>query len=227
MTIIWGIDASPNYPVSPLATTQTAPAGATLAQEFTSLESYNNMEIELIHVWKWATPLLSTIIGLGRQKNGWNFKDLGLTEELSTNFPDYKYKEEDDLKEIYVVTTWGNSAATTISFASTVGLFEWQILHNVTTNENVRISSVTNTTDIVIQRAVGNVAAATISTSDKMLVIGTAVSKGIARVGTAGVQAVDKFNYFQKHITTIEIDDFDMMTNKVKNMNASDKMMKD
>lgn len=225
MTI--SIDAANNYPSAPLSTTQPTPAAGTLAQEFAGLELYNNTEIELIKVGKNRTPLLSTVIAMGRGKNDGEYKNLGLTEKISTNFPDFKFKEEDDQQEIYVVVTGGNSAATTIVVASTVGLYEGLLLRNVTTNENVRVSSVTNATDFVIQRAVGNVAAATISTSDKLLVIGTAVSKGIASVGTVGTVSVDKFNYFQKFLTTVELDDFDMMTNKVQSLNEADKLMKD
>ena len=221
------IDAANNYPTAPLATTQPVPAAGTLAQELASLELYDNSEIELIKVGKNRTPLLSTIIAIGRGKNGGEYKDMGLTEKISSNFPDFKFKEEDDKQELFIVVTGGNSAATTIVVASTVGLYEGLILRNVTTNENVRISSVTNATDFVIQRAVGNVAAATISTSDKLLVIGSAVSKGIASVGTSGTVAVDKFNYFQKHLTTVTLDDFDMMTNKVQSLNEADKLMAD
>lgn len=225
MTI--AINTPNNYPTSPLATTQPALAASTLAAEFAGLELYNNMEIELIHVGKNRTPLLSTVLAMGRGKAGGEYKDLGLTEKISTNFPDFKFKEEDDKQEIFVVVTGGNSAATTLVVASTVGLYEGVILRNVTTNENLRVSSITSATDFVVQRAVGNVTATTISTSDNLLVIGTSVSKGIARVGTSGTVSVDKFNYFQKFLTTVEIDDFDMMTNKVQSLNEADKLMKD
>jgi hypothetical protein len=94
-----------DYATAPLSTTVPAAASSTLEQEVTSLELYNNTEIELIHISRGATPLLSTLIGIGRQLNGGNFKDLGITEKLGTNFPDYKWKEKDEHQENYVVVT--------------------------------------------------------------------------------------------------------------------------
>lgn len=226
MTIVWGINANNNYPASPLATTQPALAAGTLDQEFTGLELYNNNEIELIFVGKNRTPLLSTVLAIGRGKDGGEFGKIGLTEKIVTNFPDVKYKEEDDKQVAYTVVTGGNSGATTLVVASTTGLFEGVMLRNVTTNENLRVSSITSATNFVVQRAVGTVTAATVSTDDVLVVIGTSVSKGIARVGTYGTVAVDKFNYFQKFVTTVEIDDFDMMTNKVQSLNEADRLMK-
>lgn len=215
------------YPTTPLSTSVAAPTSTTQAAQYSSFEVYDNSEIELVSTARGATPFLSTLIGLGRQKNGGQFDKLGLTEGLSNNFPSYTWKEEGEQKEIFVIDATANSAATTLVLVSTVGLIEGNVIRNVTTNEQMRVSSVTNATDIVVQRAVGTKTAEGVVPTDKLQVVATAVSQGIASVDTIGVAAADKSNYFQKFVTTVSTDDFTNFSNKVKDKNSMNIFMKD
>jgi len=215
------------YPIAPLSSAGAVPTSTTQAAQYTSFEVYNNSEIEVISTARGATPFLSTLIGMGRQKNGGQFDQIGLTEQVSTNFPMFTWKEEGEQKEIYISDATHNAAAVNITVVSTVGLIEGNIVRNVTTNEQLRVSSITSATVFVAQRAVGTKTAEAINPLDKIQVISTAVSRGIASVDTIGVAAVDKFNYFQKFVTTVSTDDFDNFSNKVKDKNSMAIFMKD
>lgn len=220
------INAS-EYPTTPLSSQGANPTSTTQAAQYSSFEVYDNSEIELISTARGATPFLSTLIGIGRQKNGGNFGEIGLTEMVSKNFPEFKWKEEGEQKEIFVIDATANSAATTIVLVTTTGLVEGNVIRNVTTNEQMRVSSVTNGTDIVVQRAVGTKTAEGVVPGDKLQVTGTAVSQGVASVGTIGVAAADKSNYFQKFVTTVSTDDFTNFSNKIKDKNSMNIFMKD
>jgi len=215
------------YPAAPLSTAVAAPTSTTEAAQYASFEVYNNAEIQVVQTARGATPFLSTLIGIGRQKNGGNFKDLGLTEMVSTNFPEFKWKEEGEMQEVFVANSTINSSATSLVLLTTTGLIEGNILRNVTTNEQVRVSSITNGTTAVIQRAVGTKTAEASTSGDKYVVLATAVSKGIASVGTIGVAATDKSNYFQKFLTTVSSDDFNNLSYKVGDKNSLNIFMKD
>jgi hypothetical protein len=215
------------YPASPLSSQGANPTSTTEAAQYASFEVYDNSEIELVSTARGATPFLSTLIGLGRQKNGGQFDTIGLTEQISKNFPSFSWKEEGEQKEVFVIDATANSAATTLVLVSTVGLIEGNVIRNATTNEQLRVSSVTNATDVVVQRAVGTKTAEGVVPGDKLIVIGTAVSQGVASVGTIGVAASDKSNYFQKFVTTVSTDDFTNLSNKVRDKNSMNIFMKD
>jgi len=98
---------------------------------------------------------------------------------ISTNFPEFKFLEQNELQTVFTINgAIANVATTTLVFDSTAGLVAGNILRNIETNEQFRVSSVdVNGTDVVVQRAVGTVAAAAIADNAKFLVIGTAVEK--------------------------------------------------
>jgi len=215
------------YPTAPLSSTGANPTSTTQAAQYSSFEVYDNSEIEVISTARGATPFLSTLIGMGRQKNGGQFDRIGLTEQVSNNFPSFTWKEEGEQKEIFVIDATANSGATTLELVTTVGLIEGNIIRNVRTNEQMRVSSITDATDVVVQRAVGTKTAEGVLPTDKLQVISTSVSQGVASVGTIGVAAEDKSNYFQKFVTTVSTDDFTNFTNKVKDKNSMNIFMKD
>ncbi len=216
------------YPAAPLSTSVTAPSSTTQDAQYQSFEVYDNDEIELVSTARGATKFLSTIIGIGRQKAGGEFANkLGLTEMISKNFPEFRWKEEGEQQEIFVVSATAASGAGSVDIATSVGLIEGNILRCVRTNEQIRVSSVTDADTVAIQRAVGTVAAAQMVPGDKLQVISTSVSKGIATVGTIGVAATDQFNYFQKFLTTVSSDDFDELSNKIRDKSNMDIFMKD
>lgn len=209
------LDAN-NYADAPKSTGTPKTANTTLASEIQSLELYDNSEIQVISIARWRTPFLHTLINLGRWLSWGNYKDLGINEKLSKNFPEYKFWEQDEENNEYTSNATITNVATTATFVTTAGLYAGLVLRNATTNENFRITSVTNGTTAVIQRWVWTVPAAAITTWDKLLVISSAAERGAANIGTRGKAKVEKTNYFQKFLTTMSTDDFDDLANKVK-----------
>lgn len=71
--------------------------------------------------------------------------------------------------------------ATTIVLPSTAGIVVGAILFNPRTRENVRVITVTNTTDVVVTRAFGRIAAAAMNIGDVLFQIGNASEEGSSR----------------------------------------------
>jgi hypothetical protein len=94
-------------------------------------------------------------------------------------------------------TAGDTSAATTLTVGSTTGMTANMVIHNVRTRENVRVVSVTNATQVVVSRAFGRVAAATINTADKLLQVGTAFEEGSTRPASRRLATVYVGNYTQ------------------------------
>ncbi len=204
------------YPTTPESTSVPARANTTQAAAQASFAIYNNAELEVISIAKWRTPFLHTLINLGRWLNGWNYKDFWFNEIMSTNFPEYKWKERDEANDIFEFNGTANSSATTVVLVSTAWLYAGLIIRNVVTNEQMRITSITNTTDIVVQRWIGTVAAAAIAAGQWMQVLSSASSKWQASLASFWVANQDRSNYFQKFLTTFTQDDFDWFTYKLK-----------
>lgn len=204
------------YADAPKSTGTPKTANTTLASEIQSLELYDNSEIQVISVARARTPFLHTLINLGRGLSGWDYSALGINEKLSKNFPEYKFWEQDEENNEYTSSATISDSGTTLTFITTAGLYNGLVLRNAVTNENFRITSITNGTTAVIQRGVWTVPAATITTWDKLLVISSAAERGAANIGTRGKAKVEKTNYFQKFLTTMSTDDFDDLANKVK-----------
>lgn len=204
------------YPTGTTPTTNV-PAKANTTQEVSqdSFELYNNQEMELISIAKGRTPFSHTLINLGRGLNGGNYKNLGLNEKLSTNFPEYKWKERDETNNIYEIAADATSADTALTLVSTSWLYSGLTFRNIVTNEQMRITSITDATHIVAQRWVGTVAATAISTWDELQVLASASTKGQASLNSFYTANQDRSNYFQKFLTTFSQDDFDNMTNKI------------
>lgn len=83
----------------------------------------------------------------------------------------------------HVVTQVGASLVgdTTLVWPSTTGMTVGMVFHNPRTRENVRVTTVTNTTDVVVTRAFGRVAAAAINAGDTWIQVGTAFEEGSNR----------------------------------------------
>lgn len=204
------------YPTSPESTNVPARVNTTQAAAMTSFEEYNNSELEVISIAKWRTPFMHTLINLGRWLSGGNYKDFGLNEKISTNFPTYKWKERDEANDIFEFNAIKTNADTTLVVVSTSGLYSGLTIRNVVTNEQMRIVSITNATTLVVERWVGTVAAAAIAVWDGMQVISSASTKGQASLSAFWVANQDRFNYFQKFLTTFTQDDFDSLSYKIK-----------
>lgn len=209
--------AASHYVTAPLTTTQAAPASTTLDAEYASLAAYDNSEVELYDIAKGGTPFYSTLTNLGRQLNDGDYENIGLNESnvlMSNNFPTYTFLEQDEKQEYYSCPLGATAVNTTISLLSTAGIIVGDIIQSVTTNEQMRVTAVTNATDIVVTRGFGTVAALAIPAATVFRLISNSIAAGVAGNGTSGEVAVSKTNYFQKITTTISTTDFENMTPK-------------
>jgi len=180
----------------------------TQGEALTSLQMYNNTEIDLIQISRGYTPLLSTLIDLGRGLNGGQYSKIGLNEKVSTNFPKYVWKEKDEFNKTYVLGADAAAADTTLTLVSTKGLYEGLIFRIPSTGEQIRVDSITSDTVVAVTRWVGSTAADATS-GDKVIMTSSASSKGQASLNSFYTEANEKFNYFQKFLTTVNADDFD------------------
>lgn len=195
-----------------LAPQGTAAAGAA------SLALYNNDEVSLITVGIGAfgvNSFLATLLPLGAQLSGGKFEDAGLQERISTNYPEIRFKEVDDIARTYVTGATALIGDTTITMVSTVGLQEGDVLRNTLTGEHMRINTVVSGTSITVARAFGTVAAVAVANAQNMIFLFNATAIGQASRTALSAVAQDKTNYFQKVLETVQVNDSDMMSNKV------------
>lgn len=99
----------------------------------------------------------------------------------------------------FVNTTSGatTNVATTLVLATTVGIVVGQVLFNPRTRENVRVTSITNATDVVVTRAFGRVAAAAVNAADVWIAIGSAYEEGSNRPTAKRLTTVYVSNFTQ------------------------------
>lgn len=99
---------------------------------------------------------------------------------------------------VSTTSTGGDSSSeTSLTVGSTAGMCANMVLHNVRTKENMRVVSVTSSTVVVVARAFGRVAAATINAADKIIQAGTAFMEGSQRPGARRLQTTYVANYTQ------------------------------
>ena len=94
-------------------------------------------------------------------------------------------------------TAGDTDSATTLTVGSTTGMTANMVLHNLRTRESVRIVSVTNSTQVVVSRAFGRVAAAAMNAADKIIQVGTAFAEGSQRPASRQLATVHVANYTQ------------------------------
>jgi hypothetical protein len=87
--------------------------------------------------------------------------------------------------------------ATTLTLGSTTGMTAGMVLFNTRTRENVRITSVTNATQVVVTRAFGRVAAAAMNAADNIIQVGTAFMEGSSRPTPRQLSTTYVANYTQ------------------------------
>lgn len=212
--VSYALDAG-GYPTTPESTNVPARTNVTKDAAQSSFEVYNNSELEVISIAKGRTPFLHTLINIGRGLNGGNYKDFGLNEKVSTNFPEYKWKERDEANDIFEFNAIATDSATTVVLVATAGLYSGLVMRNIVTNEQMRIVSITNATDIVVERGVGTVAAAAIAATEGIQVLSSASTKGQASLDAFFVANQSRSNFFQKFLTTFTQDDFDNFAYKI------------
>lgn len=203
---------------NPATTTQTIPAAVTPAAGALSLSVFNNSEIEAYEIGKLgigANNFMSTLLDIGAQLGGGKYNNQNIAESMTTNYPEIKFKEIDTVTRAYTLGANVLVGDSSITLNSTVGLQEGDILRVVTTNEHVRINSVTSGTVVAVSRAFGTIAATAASSGADVVFIGSAVATGVAFRTAYASQATDKVNYIQKFTTAVQITDEDKLSNKV------------
>jgi len=205
------------YPTGATATTGVpARANTTQAAAIATFEEYNNAELEVISIAKGRTPFLHTLTSLGRGLNGGDYKTIGVNEKMSTNFPEHKWKERDEFNDFFDVNADALVGDTTLTLVSTAGLYGGLLVRNTVTNEQMRVVSITSSTQIVVERSVGTVAAAAITAAtDNLIVLSSASEKGQSSLNAFHVANQSRSNYFQKFLTTFSIEDFDVLSFKI------------
>jgi hypothetical protein len=89
------------------------------------------------------------------------------------------------------------AGVTTLTFTSTTGVTPNMVLHNPRTGENVRVTTVSTATDLVVARAFGRVAAAAINQGDTWIQVGTAFNEGSNRPESRRLTVSYVANYTQ------------------------------
>lgn len=101
----------------------------------------------------------------------------------------------------FFATTLGASylsGATSITLTTTAGLRAGSVLHNTTTGENIRVTSVTSSTVVAVTKGFGRVAAAaSTGSNDAIICIGTADAEGSTRPAAKMIKTVYVTNYTQ------------------------------
>lgn len=201
------------------ATTATNPvAQGTAAASAASLTVYNNDEIDLIEVGiggAGVNSMFATLLTLQKQLSGGTYDDAGLEEMVITNYPSIQFKEIDTILRNLSLGANALIGDTTLTLASTVGLQEGDVLRNATTGELVRINTVPTGTTVTVARAFGTIAAAAMTSGQSMIFVYSSVAAGVASRVAFSAAAVDKINYVQKFVDTVEVRDEDMLSNKV------------
>lgn len=209
------MSVSNGYPSGSESTTVASPASSTMAAEITSLELFDNSEVDILDVSysSGKQAFLGTILALGRMRGDASYKDIGLAEEVVNNFS-MSWIEQDEEIRFVTLNAAATNVATTFTLVSTTGLNAGQILSSVETNENVRITSVDSATQITVVRGQGSVAAAALTTGLRLRVLGVAAPGGAANPTAFGSTGSTKSNYIQKFYDNVTITDFQSMSAK-------------
>ena len=211
--------ASTGFPTGlPSTTSYSKPATTTTAAAMDTLEYYANSELELVAIDEFGqsvNPAYTVITAL--QTSGGKFDDAKLAEITTQNYPQFKFLEQDSVNRVYTTTATALVGATTIVLSTTVGLQRGDILRNTSSNEVVRVASVTNGTDIVVLRSTGTlnaIPAAAVGNGDVYILLGSSVPVGEAGRSAFAAPAVEKFNYIQKIVTSVSVNEGDTFTAK-------------
>ena len=180
------------YPSGSESTTVPSPVSTSASAEITSLEAFDNTEMDIVDI-SYANgkqKFLQTILALGRLRGEGEFKGQGLTEITSNNFPNIQWIEQDEEAKIYTLNGTMTNVATTMVLVSTTGILPGHIIRINETNENVRVSSVDSATSLTVVRGQGSIAGTAVTVaSGKVTLLGLAATAGFSNpdaVGSAG-----------------------------------------
>ncbi len=202
----------------PATTSYSQAATSAVPAAIDSLEYYNNMELDLVSIDEFGqtvNPAYTVLVGV--QTSGWKFDDAKLQEITTDNYPQFKFLEIDAVNRIFTLNADALVGDTSLTLVSTTGLQRGDILRNTTLNEIVRVASVTNGTTIVVLRSTGTnnaIAAQAMTSGQKFVLMGNSAPIGEAGRSAFYAPAVEKFNYIQKIITTVRLNEGDTLTAK-------------
>jgi len=199
------------FPSGSVSTSQSTNGSTTGSASVLSNYLYDNSEIDVTKLFRGRNSLFSVITNLGRG-NGGSYDTLGSFEKTSNNYPEYKWQNKGEDGYEFTLGADALVGATTLTLASTAGLFTGRRLMNTATNEVFTVSSVTNGTTIVVIRGTTAVA---MTNGQALLSVGTAVGVGEASATFVGAANTSASNYFQHFVTTVSITDQDMLAAKV------------
>lgn len=204
------------YPSGAESSTVPLPVSTTAAAEITSLELFDNSEVDIVDI-SYASgkqKFLQTILALGRLHNGGDLKSQGLTEITSNNFPQINWIEQDEEAKVFTLNAALTNVATTMVLTSTVGILPGQILRINETNENVRVTSVDSATNLTVVRGQGSIAGTAALTAGRVTLLGLAATGGFSNPDAIGSAGGAKFNYIQKFVDSVDINDFNQLSAK-------------
>jgi len=206
------------FPINlPGTTPYVQPATTSVSAAMDTLEYYNNTELDLVSVDEFGSvvnPAYTVLIGI--QTSGGKFDDAKLQEITTDNWPQYKFLEIDAVNRIYTTTASALVGDTTISMVST-GLQRGDILRNTVTNEIIRVATVPNGTSITCLRSTGTnnaIAAQAMASGQTLVLMGSSVAVGESGRSSFYAPAVEKFNWIQKIVTTVTLNEGDSLTAK-------------
>jgi hypothetical protein len=206
------------YPSGSESSTIAAPASSTMAAEITSLEQFNNLEMDVVDI-SYASgkqKFLQTILALGRLRNGGDLKSQGLTEVISDNFPNIQWLEQDEEAKILTLNGTMTNVATTMVLVSTVGVLPGMMIRINETNENVSVTTVDSATNLTVVRGQGSIAGTAVAgASGKVTLLGLAAQAGYSNPDALGSNGVQKTNYIQTFIDSVDVNNFNQMSAKI------------
>lgn len=199
------------------SSTVPSPVSTTSSAEITSLELFDNSEVDIVDI-AYASgkqKFLQTILALGRLHNGGDLKSQGLTEMVSNNFPLINWIEQDEEAKVFTLNGTLTNVATSVTLVTTAGIIPGQILRINETNENVRVTSVDSGTQLTVVRWQGSIGgtAVTVGTG-KVTALSIAASAGFSNPDAIGAAGGNKFNYVQKFVDGVDINDFNQLSAK-------------
>lgn len=209
------------YATGAVTSGTVAPASTSGESYYSTFRTFDTSTVNVFEVESLATgsPFLTLMTKIGRSKDGsGTFKDLGISEELTSEYPQFKFLEidqETDAWSCNAVTAAGTAGAdSTFTVTSTAGLKVSHVIRNVRTNEQIRVTAVTSATQFTATRKMGDATNVATQVGDTFVLIATAVAHGVNKVSDTGAPGTLRENNIQKFMETITITDRDMLSNK-------------
>lgn len=191
----------------------------------TAFDTFKYLEIpqgdfDIVSVATKGCPLLGVIAAGGRQRlDGAYVTPFGVGEKFWPKGTEYAFKEYGEFTSFFTANAIHNTVVTTITLVSTVGIVPGAILQNIVTNEQVRVTTVTNATDLVVIRGYGTTAAGAWAAAQGVVLVSVSTAYGAVGAVSLEKSATPRTNYFQKITTTIIRTDMDnFLQNELSNL---------